>query len=343
MRSLLRRSLLVSLLLIAACARQDVTRNTIEPTSTAAMLGCLLADRNAATPETVQACANAVPDIKSAGLDSGHLEDIMIGKVDYSSPAITGSCGGGDPRIGKKGGGGGKVSIVFADDGGFTATDASGWTRYYDSNLNFVIAVKAEEPKIVPTPPDKKEEPAPDAGTKSTSQTPSACTMVLVEAATVLANCEDRGWKGAGCESLASKMGHCPESTRILVDPEQGFTCQQKVDPDALKAAYVKLCSANTTPGPGDGSPCTPPTFDDKGRVHDPGDMCSNPKAMVTPDGDDCTLPLTVGGPGGVGNATDINALITWARSKLGGPVFTPPMPKPLVGPGNTDPPRLRD
>ena len=330
--------------LVVACGPDaTLTQARIRPTRNQALLGCLLAASHAGgvTAQAVKACEEEVPNIESAGLDSLKIDSMLTGRTGFSAPNLASVCGGGDPKKSE------------------TGVEAGGYGVVVDGKTETVTVIKPE--KIIMysrdmtltivigpiTPVGGGTTGGTDGGTKGGTdggvKTPgplSACAMVLVEAVNVLAQCADRQWKGAGCEQLNARMQKCPDPTRIMVDPDQGYVCHAVLDAEAVKEAAVRACESRTTPGPRGGSPCTPPSVDDKGVFHDSGDICSNPQADVSPDGETCLVPLVVKAPPGA-SQPDITALIIWARKTLGGPIFSPEPPKPQIGP--SDPPRPRD
>ena len=327
--------------LAIACSPGDTLKHSrIRPTRNQALLGCILAARHAGgvIAQAVKSCEEEVPKIESVGLDSLAIDSMLTGKTGYSAPNLVSVCGGGDPRKSETGVEvGGYGVVVDGKTETITVIKPDKITIYgRDMTLTFQVGPLTSVAGGTKGGTDGGVKGGKDGGVKTPGSL-SACAMVLVEAVNVLAQCEDRQWKGAGCEQLSARMHGCPDPTHIMVDPDQGYVCRAAVDAEAVKAAAVKACESRTTPGPTGGSPCTPPNVDDKGFFHDSGDICSNPQANVSPDGETCIVPLIIRAPPGVGQQ-DITALIIWARKTLGGPIFTPEPGTPLVEPSN--PPR---
>jgi hypothetical protein len=163
----------------------------------------------------------------------------------------------------------------------------------------------------------------------------SPCEEALQGARELLGECQRTGWKPVQCQSLLAKINGCPDPTLIYVDPDAGYTCGAKIDPEAVKNAWVAKCRELKRPVPGGPDPCAPPEVDGKGRyVHgDPGNLCGDPRAMVNPDSPDCMIAVKVGSFG-----PDINQILIWAMNKLGGPIVVLPATNPPPEPGTPRP-----
>ena len=123
-------------------------------------------------------------------------------------------------------------------------------------------------------------------------------------------------------------MNGCPDPALILVDPDQGYSCGAKVDPEAVKNAWVAKCEQRVKVVPDTANPCSPPTFDSFGRFGKGkmSDICGNPYAQTDPDNDECSN-VTIGKQFGEIN---IQEVIVVGLNKLGGPIFViPKNPKP--------------
>jgi hypothetical protein len=359
--------LALAFLAVACSPGATVTQARIRPTRNQALLGCLLAARQAGgvTAAAVKSCEEEVPKIGSMGFDSLAIDSMLTGRTAFSAPTLVSSCGGGDPKRSETGGEVGGYGVVVNGDTKSVTVVTPGKITIYQPDMTLTIEVgpitsvdggtKAGTDGGTKAGTDGGTKGGTDGGAKGGTdggvkggkdggvKTPgsvSTCALVLAEALNVLAQCENRQWTGAGCEKLQARMRGCPDPTHIMVDPDQGYVCRATVDAEAVKDAAVRACESRTTPGPTGGSPCTPPNVDDKGFFHDSGDICSNPKANVSPDGETCIVPLVVRAPPGAGQP-DITALIIWARKTLGGPIFTPKPPTPPRGP--SDPPRPRN
>lgn len=167
----------------------------------------------------------------------------------------------------------------------------------------------------------------------------SACDMAVASAREVLRECNRNGWKSAQCQQLSAKMNHCPDPTYIYIDPEQGYECGAKVDPQLVVQAAVERCRKTTRPYPDGRDPCKPPQVSDSGRViyGASKDICSDPKAYVDPASNACIVEIqadTFGRP-------DLASIILFALNKFGGPIVVlprrnppPPRPGPQPEPG---------
>jgi hypothetical protein len=186
--------------------------------------------------------------------------------------------------------------------------------------------------------PNKKEPGVPNTRTAPTS----LCEQTLQAAREILYECNRTGWKTAQCQILAAKMNHCPDPRYIYVDPEAGYNCGEKIDPQAVKDAWSSRCEELVKYGPGGTNPCQTPIVNDDGRfvVGDSGDICRDPRAYVDPGSEACLVTLEVGTPF---EQQGLKELIVWALDRLGGPIVVlpynpdplpvPPGPQPQPGP----------
>ena len=164
------------------------------------------------------------------------------------------------------------------------------------------------------------------------------CEQALQGAREFLYECNRTQWKSAECKQLQAKMNGCPDPTMILVDPEQGYACGDKIDKEALKNAWVARCEELKRFGPGGDNPCLPPTIDNPGRSikGKVGDIVcrGDPRAYIDPGSTSCQTELKLPALGQV----DIQKIIVYGLNKLGGPVVVipsrdPKPPKPGPGP----------
>jgi hypothetical protein len=173
--------------------------------------------------------------------------------------------------------------------------------------------------------PNKKE---PDKPVSRTGPF-SLCEATLQAAREILFECNRTSWKTAQCQSLAAKMNKCPDPKYIYVDPEAGYTCGAKIDPEDVKNAWKDRCEQRVKYGPGGDNPCEPRKIDEDGRTAegDSTDICSDPRAYVDPSGGECITVLQVRNPAG---ERTLDELLVWARSKFGGPIVVlPRVPQP--------------
>jgi hypothetical protein len=157
----------------------------------------------------------------------------------------------------------------------------------------------------------------------------SLCEATLQAAREILFECNRTDWKSAQCQSLAAKMNRCPDPKYIYVDPEVGYTCGAKIDPEAVKTAWKDRCEQRVKYGPGGDNPCEPPKLSDDGRSAEGNsdDICRDPRAYVDPSAGECIAVLQVKSPAG---GQTVDELLVWARDKFGGPIFVlPRVPKP--------------
>ena len=170
-------------------------------------------------------------------------------------------------------------------------------------------------------------------GTVRTAGEPSACDQALEGARELLRECHRTQWKDFRCQQLQARMSGCPDPVLILVDPDQGYSCGAKVNPEAVKDAWVAKCEQRVKFGPDGPNPCKPPVIDGAGRFGQGkmGDICGNPYAQTDPDRDEC-LTVTIGKEFG---AIDIQELLVVFLNKFGGPIVVIPKdPCPLPCPG---------
>lgn len=159
----------------------------------------------------------------------------------------------------------------------------------------------------------------------------STCSLVLAAARELLRECNRNGWKSYECQSLQAKMNHCPDPALIYVNPEEGYSCGEKIDAEAVKNAWVSECEKTVLYGPGGDNPCEPPVLEGSGRVirTRAGEVCTNPLAHVDPEQAGCYGEIkadTFGQP-------DLQEIIFIGLTKLGGPIFVlPPPPPPRAG-----------
>lgn len=162
----------------------------------------------------------------------------------------------------------------------------------------------------------------------------SPCEEALQGAREVLGECMRTGWRSGPCKSLEAKVKGCLEPELIYVDPDSGYECGQKIDPELLKNAWVEKCRELKRPVPGGPDPCEPPKVDATGRFVAEGSpewFCGNPLVLVDPDSPECLGTVTV-----QEFAPNLQKLLVWALNKLGGPIVVLPDrdPKPPPGPG---------
>lgn len=157
----------------------------------------------------------------------------------------------------------------------------------------------------------------------------AACDQVLAGARELLRECERTGWKDFRCQQLQARMTDCPDPALILVDPDQGYACGAPLDAKAVAEAYERHCAEVVKTAPGVG-PCGGAPFEASGwQVRPglaPGQVCTDPVAMVDPESNTCIVTLEVSDFGQV----DVRELIVIALDTFGGPV--------VVLPGGGDP-----
>lgn len=201
--------------------------------------------------------------------------------------------------------------------------------KAYDAALDQLAKVKIAEEKAKGDPNDK---PQPVGRTVAGD---SPCEQALQAARELLRECHRTQWKDFRCQQLQARMSGCPDPALILVDPDQGYSCGAKVNPEAVKDAWVAKCEQRVKFGPDGPNPCEPPVIDGAGRFGQGkmGDICGNPYAQTDPDRDEC-LTVTIGKEFG---EIDIQELIVVFLNKAGGPIVvipTNPKPHPRPGPG---------
>ncbi|MCW5831056.1 MAG: hypothetical protein KIS78_01200 [Labilithrix sp.] len=169
----------------------------------------------------------------------------------------------------------------------------------------------------------------------STVRGESPCSQTLAAARELLRECHRTGWKTYACQKLRAQMNGCPDPALILVDPEQGYSCGDKPDPEAVRAAAVAQCEERVKYGPGGDNPCEPLSIDKSGLYYrGPGGLCNNPQAYVDPGQASCTQSLRIPGDG----RPDLNAIIVMGLDKFGGPIFVLPPPPPPFDPNTPQP-----
>jgi hypothetical protein len=187
--------------------------------------------------------------------------------------------------------------------------------------------------------PNKKDPPPPakKPSTHPVGPGGSPCEQALEDAREFLGECQRTGWAHSSCQSFLDKMKSCPEPELIYVDPDAGYACRQKVDPEAFKQAWVDRCHELKRPVPGGPDPCAPPEVDRFGRFVTPGSpvsFCGDPLAHIDPDSPDCLGTLTI-----QQFAPNAQTLLVWGLNKLGGPIVVLTNPKPQPGDGPTPKP----
>ena len=173
-------------------------------------------------------------------------------------------------------------------------------------------------------------------GTTETAGEGSVCTETMARARELLRECNRTGWKPHACASLQAKMNGCADPALIYVNPEEGYSCGEKADPEAVKNAWVANCERYVKYGPGGDNPCEPPVFEESGRAIRTklGGVCSNTEAYVDPEQNACVGTLEVDSFG----STSIQEIIFIALEKIGGPIVVLPPPPPPGAPGGPSP-----
>ncbi len=202
---------------------------------------------------------------------------------------------------------------------------------------------KAQEKAAEAIDKSKKADADPNKKTPGTSRTvdgETPCEQALQSARELLRECQRTQWKNFQCQQLQAKLNHCPDPAQILVDPDQGYTCGAKIDPEAVKDAWVAHCEQLKRYGPDGDNPCVPPTVDNPGRyIRGKGlDVCKgDPKAYIDPGSTDCTVSIEAKPFG----QPDIHEIIVFGLNKIGGPIIVippkdpnPPRPGPDPRPG---------
>ncbi|MBX3258552.1 MAG: hypothetical protein KF782_02460 [Labilithrix sp.] len=168
------------------------------------------------------------------------------------------------------------------------------------------------------------------------TQGDSPCAQTLAAAREFLRECNRNGWKTYECQKLHAQMNGCPDPALILVDPDQGYACGAKPDPEAVRAAAVKRCEQRVKYGPGGGNPCEAPSISESGLfLRGPlGDICNDPEAYVDPGQATCYGTFRIPDLGQPG----FEEIVLLALERFGGPIFVRPPPPPPRGPGGPDP-----
>jgi hypothetical protein len=191
---------------------------------------------------------------------------------------------------------------------------------------------------------EKAEEDPNNGGITRGTAEPSECESALQAAREILWECNRTGWKSIECRQLQAKIsrGQCQDPALIYVDPEQGYSCNLKIDGEAVKNAWVARCEERKRFGP-DANPCVPPTVDRNGHyLHDsqPTGCTPAPDTYIEPGSDMCVVAIEVKQFG----EPDAHKLLVWGLNRLGGPVVvlpakdpTPPRPGPEPRPGPTN------
>ena len=297
-------------LLVVGCQGGD-SMPRLAPTRTAAMLACILSSPKpaAATAQMTKACEKVAPRIEVIGLDQLAIDRILAGAPGTEDPGIRAPCSGGDP------------------DRLMSGVETMGYGVVMNGQSESVTVVQPD--KVVTYHRDGKTESAPIAASSNNALTadstvaPSACAMAIVQALTVVSQCDGQQWTGRGCATLLTLMAYCPDPMRLMIDPDVGYACQPSADANAVKSAAMKACASRGNAE----SPCNPEVAAN-GWLRDPGGICASPSAMVSADQQTCVVPVAVSGPRG---SADVTALIIWGKTTSGGPVFTP---EPAKSPG---------
>jgi hypothetical protein len=161
----------------------------------------------------------------------------------------------------------------------------------------------------------------------------SACQNAIDAARELLRECQRTQWKDFRCQGLHARMNQCPDPALILVDPDQGYACGAKLDPEAVKDAWVAKCEQLVKFGPDAANPCLPPTLDQavrfgQGKIDD---ICRSPYAQTDPDNDACST-VTIAEEFG---KIDIQEIIVFGLNTFGGPIVVlpkDPLPPPRPG-----------
>jgi hypothetical protein len=168
----------------------------------------------------------------------------------------------------------------------------------------------------------------PDSPNNSRTADSSMCQTVLTSARETLRECNRNGWKSAECQKLNARMNGCPDPTLIYVDPDSGYQCSAKVDPQLVIDAWVEGCKSVTLPGP-DGDPCAPPKpLDGAPLMWNAGnDICFNEVAYVgDPEDAECLGTIKIDDS----MNPDIHEIILYALDRFGGPIVVLPIRDPL-------------
>lgn len=218
-----------------------------------------------------------------------------------------------------------------------TETDPAKKKQLQD-DLKLLEKVELEAYKEAQKDPNQKEPGKPN----SQPGPLSVCEETLQAAREILFECNRTGWRTAQCQILAAKMNNCPDPRYIYVIPEGGYTCGEKVDPEAVKDAWIAHCERLARYDPEGRNPCRPGTVDNMGRFVDgrSGGICSDPFAYV--EGGFCYVPMEVRTPF---KRASLQEIVVWALDRFGGPIVVlplPPRPPRVPGPGPGPSPNVR-
>lgn len=194
------------------------------------------------------------------------------------------------------------------------------------------------EPKkpAAPKPSASTSDPKTGGTARPAGPGETPCDQALQAAREIIGECQRTGWRHANCQSLLAKMNHCPDPTLILVDPDSGYECGAKLDPEAVRQAYVERCRQLHRPTPGGPDPCEPPKLDGSGRFANqgaPDDMCHSPYALIDPESPECLGTVTIQDFG-----PNIQEILVWGLNKLGGPIVFIPNRNPPPPPRGPEP-----
>jgi hypothetical protein len=300
------------LLLAAGCDSGDSAQTRLAPTRTASILACMLAsDKLPATPEhMIASCQSQVAKIQFIGLDQLTVDGILAGITGSEDPGIRAVCNSNGSNRSMSGVETMGYGIVM------NGRRASVTVVQPDQVSTFLRDGRSESaPLTASVATDSAGKTKSDIAAASSQAGLSPCAMAIVQALTVISLCETRQWSGRGCMALRASMAYCGDPTRLMVDPDVGYSCQPTVDVDAVTLAAQQACESRKGGGP----PCHP-EVSLNGWVRDPGGICTSPSAMVSSDKESCFVPVDVKGPRG---SRDITALIFWGKMTSGGPIFT--------------------
>jgi hypothetical protein len=161
----------------------------------------------------------------------------------------------------------------------------------------------------------------------------SDCEMALQEAREFVVECQRTEWRSGDCKRFLARFEGCPDPTLIYVDPEIGYTCRPKIDPQALRQAAVNHCHQLVRPTVDGPDPCMPPQVDGSARYVSgtPNSPCGGPQVLTT--GDAPCVHAVILRPFGERSMQNI---YLWGLNLLGGPivVFGPRDTDPRPGPG---------
>jgi hypothetical protein len=298
--------------LAAGCGNGDSVQARLAPSRTASMLACMLAsEKPPATPaRMIASCESQVAKIEFIGLDQLTVDGILAGLSGSEDPGIRAVCNSN----------GANRSLSGVETMGYgivmNGRTASVTVVQPDQVSTFLRDGRSQSaPLTASAATDSAGRTKSDIAAASSQAGLSPCAMAIVQALTVISLCEARQWSGRGCMALRASMAYCGDPTRLMVDPDVGYSCQPTVDVDAVTLAAQKACEARK----GGGLPCHP-EVSLNGWMRDPGGICTSPNAMVSTDKESCFVPVDVKGPRG---SRDITALIFWGKMTAGGPIFT--------------------